>query len=86
MNGATPDVAISQTVGFGGNALYRWRARVLHAPATGKTSANPAHGPWRRVGAQATEGDIRLPEPGLLPSLGSGVVLLAALARRRRSG
>src|SRR5262249_24468927 len=36
VGGATPDVAISQILaGLAGEDLYRWRARVLHAPATG---------------------------------------------------
>jgi hypothetical protein len=44
--------------------LYRWRARVLHAPYTVTQAGitpppNPAHGPWRRLSAQATEADIR---------------------------
>jgi hypothetical protein len=60
VSGATPDVAISHTFsGLLANQLYRWRARVLHAPATGPTPANPAHGPWRRVGAQSVEADLR---------------------------
>jgi hypothetical protein len=29
--------------------------------------ANPVHGPWRRLSAQANEADIRVvPEPGML--------------------
>jgi hypothetical protein len=87
VNGATPDVAISHTfAGLTSHTLYRWRARVLQAPATGAIPANPAHGPWRRLGAQSVEGDIRLPEPGLLLSLASGLALVAALARRRGRG
>jgi hypothetical protein len=79
-----PDVLLGQTVsGLTPNKLYRWRARVLHAPATGATPANPAHGPWRRFGAQTVEGDIRVPEPDLLRLIVSGAVLLAVLARRR---
>lgn len=44
--------------------LYRWRARVLHAPyqvtAVGITPPpNPAHGPWRRFLGQALEADLR---------------------------
>ena len=86
VDGATPAVAISKILaGLQDGQLYRWRARVLHAPATGVIPANPAHGPWRRLGAQATEADIRfVPEPGALLSLASGAALLAALARRRR--
>jgi hypothetical protein len=46
------------------STLYRWRARVLHAPftvtKTGITPPpNPAHGPWRRYLGQAFEADIR---------------------------
>jgi hypothetical protein len=47
-------------------SLYRWRARVLHAPyrvtQAGITPPpKPAHGPWRRVGAQSVEADVRIP-------------------------
>lgn len=85
VNGTTPDVSISRVVpGLVGNGLYRWRARVLHAAATGTIPAHPAHGPWRRLGAQATEADIRVPEPGWLSSLASGALLLAALSRTTR--
>jgi hypothetical protein len=47
------------------NGLYRWRARILHAPF-GVTQAgitappNPAHGPWRRLFGQGVEGDLRI--------------------------
>jgi hypothetical protein len=46
------------------DTLYRWRARVLYAPffvlRAGITPPpNPAHGPWRRVQAQAFEADLR---------------------------
>jgi hypothetical protein len=85
VNGTTPEVLLSHTFsGLTNNTLYRWRARVLHAPATGPIPAVPAHGPWRRVGAQSVEADIRLPEPGLMLSMVSGFALVAALARRRR--
>jgi hypothetical protein len=85
VNGATPEVLISETFsGLTNNTLYRWRARVLHAPATGTIPTEPAHGPWRRLGAQSVEADIRLPEPGLVLSLISGLALAASLARRRR--
>jgi hypothetical protein len=60
VSATAPDVAISQTLtGLLGNRLYRWRARVLHAPATGPLPANPPHGPWRRPGAQSVEADFR---------------------------
>jgi hypothetical protein len=40
--------------------------------------ANPAHGTWRRLSAQANEADIRvLPEPGVLLGLIAGIALLA---------
>ncbi len=85
VNGTTPEVLLSHTfTGLVNNTLYRWRARVLHAPAVGTVPANPEHGPWRRLGAQSVEGDIRLPEPGLLVPLISGLALVASLARRRR--
>jgi hypothetical protein len=85
VDAAAPDVAISQILtGLEADPLYRWRARVLHAPATGAIPANPAHGPWRRPGAQSAEADIRLvPEPGSPLSLVSGAALLTLLARRR---
>ncbi len=51
--------------GLSTGALYRWRARVLYAPfrvtAAGITPPpNPAHGPWRRLNAQAVEADVRV--------------------------
>jgi hypothetical protein len=70
--------------------LYRWRARVLYAPYSVTESGitpppNPAHGPWRRVQAQAVEADIRaVPEPGLVLGLASGAAVLSLLARRHR--
>jgi hypothetical protein len=46
---------------------------------------NPAHGPWRRLSAQANEADIRVvPEPGLLLVLGAGIALLAVFNVSRR--
>jgi hypothetical protein len=87
---AAPDVALSVLLhGLDEGGLYRWRARVLHAPPTStQPGVNmppvPARGPWRRVQAQAVEGDVRVvPEPGSLISLVSGIALLAVLARRR---
>ena len=90
--GATPDgvtlvEALPQLVS---DTLYRWRARVLHAPvgadAPGITPpTNPPHGPWRRPSAQAREGDVRpVPEPGLALGLLAGCGLLARLQRGRR--
>jgi hypothetical protein len=84
-------VALTETIGglIEGD-LYRWRARVLYAPYSvtqvGITPPpNPAHGPWRRVSAQAMEADIRVvPEPSASLNLAAGVVLLALLDRRRR--
>ena len=58
-------VTLSETVsGLLGAKLYHWRARTLHAPfrvtQPGITApANPAHGPWRRLGGQAVEADLR---------------------------
>ncbi len=61
------DVAASPTVtltvaNLEPNTLYRWRARVLHAPFS-VTSAgapnHPAHGPWRRFLAQSQEADVK---------------------------
>jgi hypothetical protein len=47
-------------------SLYRWRERTLRAPynisKSGITAPpHPEHGPWRRLGAQAVEADIRVP-------------------------
>jgi hypothetical protein len=80
-----PDVLLShEFAGLGPGGLYRWRARVLRAPATGPLPVVPEAGPWHRPHAQAVEGDIRmLPEPGLVASLVSGLALLGALASRR---
>jgi hypothetical protein len=49
--------------GLTDHALYRWRARVLYAAYSvtqpGITPPpNPAHGPWRRLQAQAFEADL----------------------------
>ena len=71
--------------------LYRWRARVLYAPYSVTKAGitpppNPAHGPWRRVSAQANEADIRVvPEPGALLSLASGIALLGLAAPSSQS-
>src|SRR5262245_61150284 len=70
------------------NTRYRWRARVLQAPfrvtQSGITAPpNPAHGPWRRVQAQAIEADVLLPEPSQVALLVAGVAGLWVLGRRR---
>ena len=58
-------VSLTQALsGLSSGKLYRWRERSLRAPfnvnKTGITPPpNPAHGPWRRLGAQAVEADIR---------------------------
>jgi hypothetical protein len=89
---ATPGgVRFRETIaGLAPDTLYRWRARVLYAPF-GVTEAgivpppNPAHGPWRRVSAQAVEADVRtLPEPTTGAVLGWGLALLTWIDRRRR--
>ena len=59
--------------GLTNGTLYHWRARVLHAPFSvtqaGVTAPpKPGHGPWRRVGGQAVEADIRMPEPAIAVS------------------
>jgi hypothetical protein len=88
---ATPGgVLLSETLSdLAPDTLYRWRARVLYAPF-GVTEfgitppPNPAHGPWRRVSAQAREADLRVvPEPGELLLLGAGIAFLALISRRR---
>jgi len=91
---ATPGgVRLSEAVtGLADDALYRWHARVLYAPYSvtepGITPApHPAHGPWRRVSAQADEADIRtVPEPGQVVLLLAGLVALRLLPRRRMPG
>jgi hypothetical protein len=68
---ATSDgVILTETIdGLASGELYRWRARVLHAPYSVTQPGivappSPAHGPWRRVSAQALEADVRvLPPP-----------------------
>jgi hypothetical protein len=76
--------------GLDQNTRHRWRARVLHAPfrvtEAGITPPpNPAHGPWRRVQAQAVEADILLPEPSELVLLLSALAGLLVVGRRRIS-
>jgi hypothetical protein len=59
-------VILTETIGgLSIGELYRWRARVLHAPYSVTESGitappNPAHGPWRRVSGQAVEADVRV--------------------------
>jgi cysteine-rich repeat protein len=75
VGGTTPEVALVATVAdLDSETLYRWRARVLHAPATGPLPASPAHGPWRRVGAQAVEADLRTGSDPVVPVCGDGNV------------
>ena len=93
MTGST-GVELALTVdGLTTDELYRWRARVLHAPfsvgATGLTAPqSPSHGPWRRLSGETKEADIRLvPEPSGLLGLLSGLLLLRRLqgSRGRRA-
>ena len=85
-------VTLTETIGgLTPQELYRWRARVLYAPFSVTQAGitpppGPAHGPWRRVAAQAKEADIRVvPEPGAMLSLASGIALLRLLHRRRKA-
>jgi len=63
--GATGEVELTESIPIPfGDLLARWRARVLRAPLgvtqPGITAPpNPAHGPWRRLFAQAVEADVR---------------------------
>ena len=54
-------VTLTESVaGLAPSTLYRWRARVLYAPFSFVTPPTaPGHGPWRRLGGQALEADIR---------------------------
>jgi hypothetical protein len=86
-------VLLNETLsGLTAERLYRWRARVLYAPfgvtEVGITPPpNPAHGPWRRVSAQAVEADVRtVPEPGWASMLCTGIAFLALIGRRRMHG
>jgi uncharacterized repeat protein (TIGR01451 family) len=62
---ATSGVTLTEVIGgLAPDTLYRWRARLLYAPqhvtGAGVTPPpNPAHGPWRRLQAQALEADLR---------------------------
>jgi hypothetical protein len=91
---AANGVVLTETItGLSPDTLYRWRARVLHAPlhVTSVTAPpNPAHGPWRRPTAQSVEADVRtsaVPEPGLGAAIASGVaaIALGSGVRRRRA-
>jgi hypothetical protein len=63
-------VTLTHTIaGLSQDTLYRWRARVLHAPfgvtQSGITAPpNPAHGPWRRLSGQSLEADLRTIDDG----------------------
>lgn len=85
LDGSTPETLLTHTFsGLTTNTLYRWRARVLYAPATGPIPPVPDAAPWRRIQAQSNEGDIRLPEPGFGLAFAVGCALSAALSRRHR--
>ena len=82
----TADVLLTATVdGLVPDMLYRWRARVLRADLTGALPAAPERGPWRRLGAQSAEADIRVavPEPTVAAGLLAGAALIGVLHRRR---
>jgi hypothetical protein len=60
VSGGSPEAVLAHTfTGLPTNRLHRWRARVLHFPATLPLPAKPPHGPWRRLGAQGVEADVR---------------------------
>ena len=88
---AAPDgVELLRRLGeLGDETLYRWRARVQHAPLTVSqpcvtAPAAPVHGPWRHLEGQMHSGAVRVvPEPGLGAQLFAAIATLAALARRR---
>jgi hypothetical protein len=85
VDGVAPDELLSHTFSGLGGSLYRWRARVLHAPTTGVIPVSPEHGPWRRLEAQSAEGDVRVaPEPGAGFVLALGVATLLGLRARAR--
>jgi hypothetical protein len=51
--------------GLESGELYRWRVRTLYTPYSSDQPGvslppEPIHGPWRRLGAQAQEADIRV--------------------------
>jgi hypothetical protein len=71
LSGGTEDVLLTADLtGLTEGTLYHWRARVQHAEPTGALPAEPAHGPWRRVSAQAGEADIRTAS---LPACSNGL-------------
>ncbi|MFO0690053.1 MAG: FG-GAP-like repeat-containing protein [Myxococcota bacterium] len=81
----TPEVEMVRHVsGLAPNTLYRWRARVLSAPATGPIPANPIAGPWLQLPTSGEANGIRtVPEVGVGLGLAAGLVLLGGLRRRR---
>jgi hypothetical protein len=69
--GSAAVVVTRDVAGLPSNTLRRWRARVQYAPLTGAVPVAPAHGPWRRLQAQAFEADVRSAAPP--PSTGCGM-------------
>jgi hypothetical protein len=60
-----PGVALATNVPVAGSGLYHWRVRTLHAPFTVtqpgiSARPQPAHGPWRRQQARASDSDLRI--------------------------
>jgi len=89
--GSVPVTLTSDVAGLPSNVVRRWRARVLYAPSTVAAPLVPAHGPWRRVQAQAFEADFRSAQPsggggggcGIGPELALLLPLLFAVRVRR---
>ena len=56
---ATEAVLSVDVEGLTPETLYHWRARVQQLPPRGAEPVAPAHGPWRRLQAEAGVADLR---------------------------